>query len=120
MKKFSIAAVAALAFIPGFVFAAIGDGGLGNIENLVEAIGRIVDLATPIVVGIALLVFFWGLVKFIFAQGNEDAKEQGKRLMIGGVIALFVIVSVVGIINFIGDAIGVDQGGSLPVPTVEN
>jgi hypothetical protein len=40
--------------------------------------------------------------------------------MIWSVVALFVMVSIVGIINFIGNAVGVNQGGSLPVPTVEN
>ncbi len=115
MKKLALVALAAVAVLPVFAHAQ-----LGNIENIVEAIGRLVELATPIVVGIALLVFFWGLVKFIFASGDGEAKEQGKNLMIGGIIALFVIVSIVGIIRFIGSAVGVDQGGNLPVPGVEN
>ncbi len=115
MKKFALVALALVAVLPVFAHAQ-----LGNIENIVEAIGRLVELATPIVVGIALLVFFWGLVKFIFASGDGDAKEQGKNLMIGGIIALFVIVSIVGIIRFIGSAVGVDQGGTLPVPGVED
>ena len=114
MKRIGLIALGAVAILPAFAHAQ-----LGNVENIVDAIVRLVDLATPIVVGIALLVFFWGLVKFIFASGNEDAKEQGKNLMIGGIIALFVIVSIVGIIRWIGDAVGVDQGGTLPVPGVE-
>ena len=112
MKKVGLIVLGAAAILPAFAHAQ-----LGNVENIVEAIGRLVDLATPIVVGIALLVFFWGLVKFLASDGED--KDKGKNLMIGGVIALFVIVSIVGIIRWIGDAVGVDQGGNLPVPGVE-
>jgi heme/copper-type cytochrome/quinol oxidase subunit 2 len=93
---------------------------LGNVENIVQSIGNLVNLATPIVVGLALLAFFWGLVKFIFSADDEEARKGAKSLMIWSVVALFVMVSIVGIINFIGNAVGVNQGGSLPVPTVEN
>lgn len=112
MKKYSLLLIG-FAALPFVAYAQ-----LGNIEGIVASIGRLVSLATPILVGIALLVFFWGLVKFIFNHGNEDAKDQGKRLMVGGVIALFVIVSIVGIIGFIGNALEIDQGGTLPVPGV--
>ncbi len=114
ISKLAVAAIAVSALAPSFAFAQ-----LGNVENLVRAIGRLISLATPIVVGLALLAFFWGLVKYIFSAGEEDSKKEGIRLMIGGVIAIFVIVSLVGIIRFIGNALGVGQGGSLDVPEVE-
>jgi len=113
MKKYSLLLVA-LAVMPFFAHAQ-----LGNIEGIVESIGNIVSLATPIVVGLALLVFFWGLVKFIFAAGNEDNKEDGKRLMIYGIIALFVIVAIAGILNFIKDAIGLDDSTTIKPPRVQ-
>jgi hypothetical protein len=117
MKRFSsVALVAAAALLPALASAQ----SLGNLENLLKAIGRLVNLATPIVVGLALLAFFWGLVKYIFSAGEEDAKKEGVRLMIGGIIAIFVIVSIVGIIKFIGRSLDVDQGGDLPVPGVQN
>ena len=111
MKKVILAA---LALAPAFAFAQ----SLGNLETLVTSIGRLVGLALPIVVGIALLVFFWGLVKFIFAQGNEEAKADGKKIMLWGLIALFVMVSVWGLVNFIGSSLGINQGDTVIVPTV--
>lgn len=111
MKKVIIAT---LAFAPAFVFAQQ----LGNIESLVSSIGRLVGIALPIVVGIALLAFFWGLVKFIFAQGNEEAKTDAKKIMLWGLIALFVMVSVWGIVRFIGNAFDIQQGDTIEVPSV--
>ena len=111
MKKVIIAS---LVFAPTLAFAQT----LDNLETLVDSIGNLVGLALPIVVGIALLAFFWGLVKFIFSQGNEEAKGDAKKIMLWGVIALFVMVSVWGLIRFIGNALGVDQGDTIVVPDV--
>jgi len=113
MKSSWKALVVLSAVAPAFAFAQ-----LGNVENIVEAIGNLVRLATPIVVGLALLAFFWGLVKFIFSAGDEDARKDAKHLMIWSVIALFIMISIVGIINFIGNALDIDQGGDLDVPSV--
>ncbi|MBI2673723.1 MAG: hypothetical protein HYX23_00360 [Candidatus Zambryskibacteria bacterium] len=104
----------ALALAPALVFAQ----SLSNIQTLVQSIGRLVNLALPIVVGIALLAFFWGLVKFIFAQGDETAKADAKKIMLWGLIALFVMISVWGLVRFIGTALGVNQGDTIIVPTV--
>ena len=112
MKKFIIAA---LALTPSFAFA---QSRLGNIEDIIQSISSIVALALPIVVALGLLAFFWGLVKFIFAAGDEAAKDEGKRIMLWGIIALFVMVSVWGIVNFIGESFNIQQGEDIVVPTV--
>ena len=111
MKKVIIAA---LALAPALASAQT----LGNLETLVRSIGRLVEIALPIVVGIALLAFFWGLVKYIFAQGNEESKADAKKIMLWGVIALFVMVAVWGLVQFIGNALGIQQGQTITVPTV--
>ena len=112
MKK---AIIAALALAPAIASAQT----LSNLETLLRSVGRLVDIALPIVVAIALLVFFWGLVKFITSAGSEDAKKEGQRLMIWGLIALFVMVAVWGLIRFIGTALGVNpEANPTVIPTV--
>ncbi len=109
MKKVIIAA---LVFAPAIASAQ----SLGNLTTLLNSVGRLVDMALPIVVALALLAFFFGLAKFIFA--GAEAKEEGKTLMIWGIVALFVMVSVWGLVRFIGNAFGIEQGGSVTVPSV--
>jgi len=58
------------------------------------------------------------LVKFIFNAGNEDAKKDGQRLMIWGLVGLFVMVSVWGLVRFIGNALNIGQGDTVIVPDV--
>ena len=104
----------ALALAPALVFAQ----SLSNLETLVESIGGLVNLALPIVVGIALLTFFWGLVKFIFAQGDETAKADAKKIMLWGLVALFVMISVWGLVKFIASALDISTTETITVPTV--
>lgn len=116
MKKFIIGALASSPLLA----LAQGSPDLGNLATLLRSIGRLVDLALPIVVAIALLAFFWGLAKFIFNAGDEEARKQARATMIWGVIILFVMVAVWGLVRFVGDAVGVTPGGnSGNIPTVE-
>jgi len=91
---------------------------LGNLETLMRSIGRLIDIALPIVVAIGLLAFFWGLVKFIFSAAGDEAHKEGQRLMIWGLVALFVMVSVWGLVRFIGNAFNIQQGDTIIVPKV--
>ena len=71
--------------------------------GILSTIAGLINLATPIVVALALLYFFWGLATYILNAGNEDKKKSGRDIMIWGLIALFVMVSVWGIINVVRD-----------------
>jgi len=65
--------------------------------------------AIPIVFGLALLFFLWGVALYILSAGDEKKAKEGKSIMIYGVIALFVIFSLMGIIKFIGGNLGISQ-----------
>jgi hypothetical protein len=117
MKKFiGIVSVYAL---PLAVFGQVNFD-LGNTGSTVTNIGQIITNLIPIAASLAVLFFFWGLAKFILAAGDEGAKDEGKRIMIWGAIALFVMAGIWGIINLLGSTIGVDpnQGGTINVPTI--
>jgi hypothetical protein len=63
-------------------------------------IAKFINPLLYIVAGLALLAFFWGLVKFISRAGDDKSHAEGKNLMVWGLIALFVMVSVYGILRF--------------------
>ncbi len=116
MKNFlKIGAISLLSLVPAAAFAApslVGGQGtvLGNI-------GALINQATPIVVALGLLAFFWGLVQYIFQSGNDDKRKKGLQIMIWGIIALFVMLSVFGIINALQATFGVGNG-NVGVPTI--
>lgn len=87
--------------------------------TLVTDVRRLIELLFPIAVGLAVLFFIWGLAVFILRSGDEKSAEEGKRKMFWGVLALFVIVSIWGIVAFLGNILGVTQGGTGAVPGVD-
>jgi hypothetical protein len=72
------------------------------IGKFIIAVGSLIKLALPLVAGLALLFFLWGVVQFVFKADSDKAREEGKERMIWGVIALFVIVSTWGIVGLLG------------------
>jgi hypothetical protein len=82
---------------------------LTNITSLLEAIGRLINTALPIVIALGLLFFFYGLALFIFKSGDPEEQKKGRSIMIWGVVALFVMVSVWGLVRFLNTAFGVQQ-----------
>jgi uncharacterized membrane protein YidH (DUF202 family) len=106
MKKYIVAGAAFL--LPAMAFAQT----FPYITSVLNFIQGFVKSATPVVVGLAVLFFLYGLMKFILAAGNEDAKDEGKRIMIWGVIALFVMVSVWGLVTLLQTNLGVTAGAA--------
>ena len=84
--------------------------------ELINATGGLINKSIAVVVAIALLYFFWGLAKFLFRiGGDEEAVKEGKRIMKWGVIALFVMICVWGIVIFMQIAL-LPGGSSTPTP----
>ena len=54
----------------------------------------------------ALLYFLWGVAEFIRGSGSEEARQTGAQHMLWGVIGMFIMVSVYGILNLICNTIG--------------
>lgn len=66
----------------------------------------LINVTLPVVLALALLVFFKGLAAFIAKSGDAKSHAEGKSLMIWGLIALFVMVSVFGILQFFFNDLG--------------
>lgn len=79
--------------------------------ELVGTISTIVSSLVPIVSLIVVIVFFWGLAKYLLSAGDAEAAREGKSIMIYGVIAIFVMISIYGIVGFIQRTTGTDQAG---------
>jgi len=54
------------------------------------------------------MVFLWGITKYIFKGDSEGEREKGKQFMIWGIVGLFVMFGVWGIIELLGNTFGVD------------
>ena len=100
--------------LPAFASAQTVGGILLQVQN-------ILNIVIPIVMTLALLYFFLGLAKYIAGTGDEEARKSGREMMVYGIIALFVMSAVWGLVEVLnntflgGSSYGApDVGGLIP------
>ncbi|MFA6338728.1 MAG: hypothetical protein WCW87_01575 [Candidatus Paceibacterota bacterium] len=76
-----------------------------DFRGLTDLIQSMLEMVVPIIIGTAVLFFLYGIFKSMTATG-EDAKSEGRTLMLYGIVALFVMVSVWGLVRLLTDTFG--------------
>jgi hypothetical protein len=59
-----------------------------------------------IAITFAVVYFIWGVVQYVLSADNMEERKKSKQIMLWGILAIFVIVSVWGIINFFRTTFG--------------
>jgi hypothetical protein len=89
-----------------------------GIKGLISDVGNVMGIMQPILLGLSVVYFFWGIGQFILHDaGNDKAREDGKKKILWGVIAIFVFISINGILGWFGDLIGISVSPSTPSVT---
>ncbi len=96
---------------------AMADGGTfsGGVQ---WAIDFLQGAVVPLLLTLGLVYFLWGITKYVTAGGDEDKMKEGKNLVVYGIIALFVMISVFGFVRILTNTFGFDfvvpqlEGGS--------
>ena len=115
MKKIISAASFITLALPSFAFAAGND-----LQSLIYEAGQILNTLIPLLILATLVAFFWGLLKYVWG-GGEEAHKEGRNIMMAGIAALFVMVSVWGIIRLVQNTLlgGGGDTGPITPPKVQ-
>jgi hypothetical protein len=70
------------------------------INAFVTTINGWVSLLMPTLIAIALVLFLWGVLRYLFSKDGVTKKEA-RDFMMWGIVALFVMVSVWGLVKVI-------------------
>ncbi|MBI3573763.1 hypothetical protein HY090_01825 [Candidatus Kaiserbacteria bacterium] len=97
MKRILIFSTVAVLLLPLSAFAVTTNQDL--ISIVTSVFKPIFTALVPIAAAFALLGFLWGLTMFIWNANNEKKKAEGKYVMLWGVITLFVMFSIWGIVS---------------------
>ena len=93
LKSLKLGSLLFLASLPTVVFAAP--------ENFRDFVKKILDIINnsivPLILALALLVFLWGVFKYFIADSSK-AKEEGRNLLVWGLLSFFVMLTVWGIV----------------------
>ena len=87
---------------------------LTPLQGSLDSILQLVSTSTVIIVGAAFLFFFYGLAVYIL-KGDGEEKDRGKRIMVWGTVAIFVLTTIWGLVAFIRNVVGVDAGQDNPI-----
>lgn len=90
---------------------------LSFITNLLGQLGGIITILPRLLMGVAVILFFWFLIKyFIIDADKEEGRAKAVKGMGLSLAALFVMVTLWGIIAFFGNAIGINQNTTVNAP----
>jgi uncharacterized membrane protein YraQ (UPF0718 family) len=62
-----------------------------------------------------VVAFIWGVIQFYLNPENEEKRKKGKSFIVGGLIALFVMVAMWGIVGIFTNTFNV--GNTMPNTT---
>ncbi len=80
-----------------------------DLNGIVRQIIGSINLVIPVLITIALVFFLWGILRYVYKVGNAHSKESDRQIFLWGLLALFCMVSVWGIVatlclQFFGDS----------------
>ena len=102
--------LAVLALTPAIASAQAND-----FKGLVQILINLITSLIPLVVALTLLVFIWGIFQLV-RSNSEDSRKEAIAIITYGIISLFVMVSVWGLVSILTSTF---FGGSLIVPQLQ-
>ena len=126
MKKSSILAVATLT---GFLLLTTSasaqvvqaQAGFTTLGILIKSFNdNIVKSVGTLFMSLAVIAFFWGIVQYIWGlrEGNAKKVQDGNQVMIWGIVSLFVMFSIYGIIKLLQIWFGLNGSNVITIPEI--
>ena len=81
---------------------------LGGLMGLLDMANQLINRLIPFVITLALLVFLWGVLQYVFST-DTTKREEARGYMIYGIVGLFVMVSVWGLVNILVRSLALDN-----------
>lgn len=105
-RKFAVLGLVGLIVIPIVTY------GISNLTQLINfATNSIILPIIGLIGALAVLFFLWGVMKFIQGANEQKAREEGRWFMIWGIIGLFVMVSVYGLVRILENTFQLPNAG---------
>ncbi len=81
-----------------------------SMDSLIFKINDVI--INPIILllfGVAVIVFLYGVFEFIRNGDSQEARQQGGRHILWGIIGIAIMMSVFGLVRFIINSLGIPQ-----------
>ncbi len=96
-----------------------------SLTTLMKSIDKV--LINPVIFfmfAVALAYFLYGLTRYLVSPGNEEVHKKSKSVMLWGIIGLFIMTAVFGIMKIILNTVGenkikINSNGDIVIDTVK-
>jgi heme/copper-type cytochrome/quinol oxidase subunit 4 len=78
-------------------------------DIIMWANGLINGAIIPLLFSLATAAFIWGVISYYLKPDNEEKRKKGKEFITGGLIALFLILSMWGIVKIFTKTFNLDN-----------
>jgi membrane protease YdiL (CAAX protease family) len=97
-----------------FVFAQAPLVTFSPITNLINEFQKILERLVPFLISLAVVGFFWFMMKFIWVDVDKpEARQKARVGMAWSIGAIFIMIALWGIITFIASTVGISTGGTM-------
>ena len=111
IKKIAISSIVFFSLATASVFA-VNNTFKDLLFNV--ALSGVINPLIYILSALTVLVFIWGIIKFMRSDDSKE-KEEGKKYMFWGIIAIFVMFSMWGLVALIQNSFDLNNNALIPV-----
>ncbi len=126
MKKFLLSFMFVLSLMPAVPIPALAQQSGGNGGSICDdSVDNVADVLllgicimrkalVPLLITLSIVLFIVGVIKYIAKADEAAQREEGRRFMIYGIVALFVMVSIWGLVGIIQGTFGLGTDTLIP------
>jgi L-cystine uptake protein TcyP (sodium:dicarboxylate symporter family) len=108
-RRLPLLSFALLSLFSWLAIFGIAHGEQVTFSSLVISFSRLINQVVALITGLALLVFIWGVFRYISAGSDRNRITEARNFIIFGIIGLFVMFSVWGLVNLLIQTAGLNS-----------
>lgn len=99
--------------ISGVLLLAPSIAGAAGLLDTINVVNRILSAVVPLLITVALIVFIWGLIKYLTKMGDDSERQAAMQLMLWGIVAIFVMSSIWGLVALLQNTFSVQRNEAI-------
>ena len=99
-----------VAFAATAPFTGAGSVSVRTVGDFFAQVRYFINGVTPLIIGLAVFVIIWGIFQLIIgtSRGDEDTSKKARSLVLWGVLGVFVMISIWGLVNILKNTFSLD------------
>ena len=78
--------------------------------KFLDGLYKVLNPLVAVLIGFALIFFIWQIVRYLGAADNEEQRKEAGKFMLWGLVFIFVMAGVWGLVSLIAGTLGSSTG----------